>query len=143
MTLRATPREKCERTAEWNRTRTRTTPVFLSGTAHPLLAQSIAREAATPLGACAIERFPDGEQRVTLLESVRQRQVILVQPLSPPSVNDHLMELLPVAVRRPPPFSPSYRTSGTPEAINGTGIEKRSARESWRIFLKPSASSTS
>jgi ribose-phosphate pyrophosphokinase len=96
LTLRAKTIHECEPAAEQNLARPLMTVLF-SGTAHPVLAQSIAHEAAIPLGSCAIERFPDGEQRVTLLESVRQRQVILVQPLSPPAVNDHLMELLLLA----------------------------------------------
>jgi ribose-phosphate pyrophosphokinase len=97
LTLGAKTIQECEPAAEQNRVRSLTTPVLFSGTAHPLLAESIAREAAIPLGSCVIKRFPDGEQRVTLLDSVRQRHVILVQPLSPPAVNDHLMELLLLA----------------------------------------------
>jgi ribose-phosphate pyrophosphokinase len=70
--------------------------VLFTGSAHPELAASIEREAKIPHARCRIERFPDGEQAVRLLEPVRQRHVILVQPLSPP-VNDHLMELLLLA----------------------------------------------
>jgi ribose-phosphate pyrophosphokinase len=47
-------------------------------------------------GACAIERFPDGEISAQLLDSVRRKEVFLVQSLSPP-VNDHLVELLALA----------------------------------------------
>lgn len=47
-------------------------------------------------GACTIERFPDGEVSAQLLESVRRKEVFLVQSLSPP-VNDHLFELLALA----------------------------------------------
>jgi len=67
-----------------------------AGTANPALAQSIARELAVEPGRCTIERFPDGETRVHLEESVREQQVIFVQPTSPP-VNDHLMELVAFA----------------------------------------------
>ncbi len=49
-----------------------------------------------PVGACAIERFPDGEVAVRLLQSVRRSEAFLVQPTSPP-VNDHLVELLALA----------------------------------------------
>ena len=45
------------------------------------------------IGACAIDRFPDGEVAVRLLEPVRRKEVFLVQSTSPP-VNDHLVELL-------------------------------------------------
>ncbi|MCX7750701.1 MAG: ribose-phosphate pyrophosphokinase [Candidatus Bipolaricaulota bacterium] len=38
-------------------------------------------------------RFPDGEVKVQIRETVRGKDVFVIQPLSPP-VNDHLMELL-------------------------------------------------
>lgn len=40
-----------------------------------------------------IERFPDGETHVQLLEPVRRREVYLIQSTAPP-VNEHLLELL-------------------------------------------------
>lgn len=70
--------------------------VIFAGTANPNLAAAIAGDLAMLPGACAIERFPDGETSVELLESVRRKEVFLVQPLSPP-VNDHLVELLALA----------------------------------------------
>ncbi|MGA6826209.1 ribose-phosphate diphosphokinase [Nitrospira sp. NS4] len=70
--------------------------VIFSGTANPDLAAAIAADLGMFPGACAIERFPDGETSVQLLESVRRKEVFLVQPLSPP-VNDHLVELLALA----------------------------------------------
>jgi ribose-phosphate pyrophosphokinase len=60
------------------------------------LAAAIAHELGVQVGACAIDRFPDGEVAVQLLESVRRKEVFLVQPTSPP-VNDHLIELLALA----------------------------------------------
>src|SRR5688572_33353601 len=48
------------------------------------------------LGACSVERFPDGELSVRLDEPVRGRKVFIIQPTSPP-VNDHLIELLAFA----------------------------------------------
>jgi ribose-phosphate pyrophosphokinase len=66
---------------------------ILSGTANPPLASSIAAELGVQLGACAIDRYPDGEVSVQLLESVHRREVYLVQPMAPP-VNDNLVELL-------------------------------------------------
>jgi ribose-phosphate pyrophosphokinase len=56
----------------------------------------IARELGVPLGACAIDRFPDGEVAVQLLAPVRRKEVFLIQPTAPP-VNDHLVELLALA----------------------------------------------
>lgn len=70
--------------------------VIFAGTANPDLAAAIAADLGMFPGACAIERFPDGETSVVLLESVRRKEVFLVQPLSPP-VNDHLVELLALA----------------------------------------------
>jgi ribose-phosphate pyrophosphokinase len=69
---------------------------ILPGTAHPELAAGVARELATPLGKCHVERFPDGELSVRLEETVRGRDVFVVQPTSPP-VNEHLFELLAFA----------------------------------------------
>jgi ribose-phosphate pyrophosphokinase len=66
---------------------------LFSGTGNMDLAEAVAREMRVPLGARAIERFPDGELTVRLLEAVRQNEVFILQPLSPP-VNEHLVELL-------------------------------------------------
>lgn len=70
--------------------------VIFAGTANPDLTAAIAADLGMFPGGCAIERFPDGETSVQLLESVRRKEVFLVQPLSPP-VNDHLVELLALA----------------------------------------------
>jgi ribose-phosphate pyrophosphokinase len=69
---------------------------IFAGTANPDLGAAVARELRVDLGACSIDRFPDGEVAVQLLEPVRGKEVFLVQPTSPP-VNDHLMELLALA----------------------------------------------
>jgi ribose-phosphate pyrophosphokinase len=69
---------------------------IFAGTANPDLTAAIAADLGMLPAACAIERFPDGETAVQLLESVRRKEVFLVQPLSPP-VNDHLVELLALA----------------------------------------------
>ena len=68
---------------------------IFGGSAHRALVASIAQLLHVPLGACAIERFPDGEISVCLGEPVRGREVFIVQPTSPP-VNDHLVELLAI-----------------------------------------------
>ena len=69
---------------------------LFAGTANPALAAGIARALGVQLGACAIERFPDGEISVRLGKTVRGREVFILQPTSPP-VNDHLIELLACA----------------------------------------------
>jgi ribose-phosphate pyrophosphokinase len=43
-----------------------------------------------------VDRYPDGDVAVQLLDSVRHKEVFLVQPTSPP-VNDHLVEPLALA----------------------------------------------
>ncbi|WP_428099867.1 ribose-phosphate pyrophosphokinase [Candidatus Rariloculus sp.] len=72
-----------------------TTTVF-SGTAHPELTQGIARQLSLPIGRINVGRFSDGEISVEIMENVRGREVILVQPTCSPT-NDHLMELLVMA----------------------------------------------
>lgn len=73
-----------------------TDTLLFGGTANPGLTASIARELGVQPGACEVERFPDGELTVRLLQPVRGREVYVVQPTSPP-VNDHLVELLAFA----------------------------------------------
>jgi ribose-phosphate pyrophosphokinase len=70
--------------------------MIFSGTANTPLAAAIASELGVQLGACAIDRFPDGEVSVQLGEPVRRKEVFLVQPMAPP-VNDYLVELLALA----------------------------------------------
>lgn len=70
--------------------------IVFSGTANRLLAERVAGELGRRLGSCTVERFPDGEVSVRLGESVRGREVFIVQPTSPP-VNEHLVELLAFA----------------------------------------------
>ena len=64
-----------------------------AGNANPALAQDIARHLTVPLGRANVGRFSDGEVTVELMETVRGRDVFIVQSTSPPA-NDHLMELL-------------------------------------------------
>ena len=59
-------------------------------------ASSMARELNAQLGSCVMDRYPDDDVAVQLLDSVRRKEVFLVQPTSPP-VNDHLVELLALA----------------------------------------------
>jgi ribose-phosphate pyrophosphokinase len=67
--------------------------IIFAGSANRRLAEKIAAELGVRLGDCRIERFPDGELFVRLGESVRRREVFIVQPTQPP-VNENLMELL-------------------------------------------------
>src|SRR5258706_1984945 len=69
---------------------------ILTGTANPVLARMIASELGTHVGACEVNRYPDGGVAVQLLESVRRKEIFLMQPTSPP-VDEHLVELLALA----------------------------------------------
>ena len=67
--------------------------ILFAGSGNPGLAQAVAQALGVQPGRCAVERFPDGESSVRLLESVRGKDVYLLQPTCPP-VNDNVMELL-------------------------------------------------
>jgi ribose-phosphate pyrophosphokinase len=69
---------------------------IFAGTANPQLAAAISQQLGVRLGMSTVERFPDGEITVQLLEPVRRREVFIVQPTSPP-VNEYLIELLAFA----------------------------------------------
>ena len=108
---------------------------IFSGSANPTLTATIARELGSQVGACVVDRYPDGDVAVQFLDSVRRKEVFLVQPTSPP-VNDHLVELLALAdaCRRsgasrvsaivPPSSDADGRISGM---ANGN--------QSWRAWL--------
>jgi ribose-phosphate pyrophosphokinase len=66
---------------------------LFAGSANRPLAEAVAQHLAIPLGRSTVTRFPDGETSVEVLDPVRGKDAIIVQPTSPP-VNDHLMELL-------------------------------------------------
>jgi len=66
---------------------------IFSLTGNPQLAEEIAAEVKTPLSACEVVRFADGETMVKIDESVRGNHVYVIQPTCAP-VNDTLMELL-------------------------------------------------
>lgn len=71
-------------------------PLFFAGCANRPLAQDVARALSTSLASATVERFPDGEVHVALLENPRGREVVLLQPTSPPP-DEHLFELLALA----------------------------------------------
>lgn len=66
---------------------------LFAGSASRGLAEGVAALLGLDLARCEAEQFPDGELSVRLLESVRGRDVYVVQSTAPP-VNDHLMELV-------------------------------------------------
>lgn len=67
--------------------------MIFSGTANSELANEIAKYLEMPLSKATINRFSDGEINVQIVESVRGKDVYIVQPTCAPA-NDNLMELL-------------------------------------------------
>lgn len=74
---------------------------IFSGTAHPKLAQNISKYLDVSLSEANISKFSDGEINAQISESVRGRDVFIIQPTCAPT-NDNLMELLIMtdAIRR-------------------------------------------
>ena len=74
---------------------------IFSGNAHPALAKEICDHLSVPLGRISVDRFPDGEVRLQVLENVRGADVFIIQPTCRP-VNENLVELLIIldALRR-------------------------------------------
>jgi ribose-phosphate pyrophosphokinase len=66
---------------------------IFTGNAHPALAKEIAKCLRVKLGKVSVDRFPDGEVRLQVLENVRGTDVFVIQPTCRP-VNENLMELL-------------------------------------------------
>lgn len=67
--------------------------MIFSGTSNPELSQEVADYLEMPLAKATINRFSDGEINVQIAESVRGKDVFIVQPTSAPA-NGNLMELL-------------------------------------------------
>ena len=67
--------------------------VIISGNSNRALVQKICDELGIDESACEVKQFSDGEISIDIMDSVRGRDVFVIQPTSGP-VNDHLMELL-------------------------------------------------
>ena len=67
--------------------------MIFTGNANPELARRIAAHLQQPLGKASVQTFSDGEISVEIQETVRGRQVFVIQPTCKPT-NDHIMELL-------------------------------------------------
>lgn len=70
---------------------------IFAGNANPDLAREIAAYLGTTVGDAVINRFNNGEVQVMVNESVRGKDIFIVQPTCGPSVNDNVMELLIMA----------------------------------------------
>ena len=66
---------------------------IFAGSSNQALARDICKELSIPLGSAETGAFSDGENFVSIFETVRGSDVFVVQSTSSP-VNDHLMELL-------------------------------------------------
>lgn len=71
-------------------------PVIFVGSANLTLAAAVAERMGLTLGNRALTRFPDSELHIEVQESVRGRDVYLIQPTSPP-VHEHLFDLFMLA----------------------------------------------
>eukprot|EP01054_Gregarina_sp_Poly1_P002654 Gregarina_sp_Poly_1__2653@NODE_1723_length_3462_cov_318_234462_g1128_i0_p2_GENE_NODE_1723_length_3462_cov_318_234462_g1128_i0NODE_1723_length_3462_cov_318_234462_g1128_i0_p2_ORF_typecomplete_len428_score70_80Pribosyltran_N/PF13793_6/4_6e46Pribosyltran_N/PF13793_6/29Pribosyl_synth/PF14572_6/5_1e03Pribosyl_synth/PF14572_6/4_7e03Pribosyl_synth/PF14572_6/1_2e41Pribosyltran/PF00156_27/2_1e03Pribosyltran/PF00156_27/3_3e14UPRTase/PF14681_6/8_2e06Flavodoxin_3/PF12641_7/6e02Flavodoxin_3/PF12641_7/2_5e03F len=67
--------------------------VLFCGSSNKQLAETIASHLGTNLGNVKLARFADGEISLQFLDSLRGKDVYIIQPTSPP-VNENLMELL-------------------------------------------------
>ncbi len=64
-----------------------------SGSAHRELAEAICADLRIPLSASTTKRFRNDNLYVQLCETVRERDVFIVQPFYPAHVSDHILEL--------------------------------------------------
>jgi len=67
--------------------------ILVAGTANQEFAQKVATTLDKELAQVEVKRFSDGEINVNIAESVRGRDVFIIQPTCAPA-NDNLMELL-------------------------------------------------
>ena len=66
---------------------------LLTGNANVKLAKSVAKNLGVELVESEVETFKDGEISIKINESIRGKDVFIVQPTSAPT-NDNIMELL-------------------------------------------------
>ncbi|KAI5451974.1 ribose phosphate diphosphokinase subunit prs4 [Naganishia albida] len=67
---------------------------LLTGNSHPALAKAVADRLGIALTPCNVSKFSARETGVQIHQSVRDEDCFILQSPSPPSINDHLMELL-------------------------------------------------
>lgn len=70
--------------------------MLFAGNSNPDLSGAVARYLGVAIGEALVDRFTDGEIQVEIQESVRHRDVYVLQSLSWP-VNDNIMELMIMA----------------------------------------------
>ena len=67
--------------------------ILVAGTANPEFANLVAKSLGKELAEVEVKRFSDGEINVNIAQSVRGKDVFIIQPTCVPA-NDNLMELL-------------------------------------------------
>jgi len=68
--------------------------MLFTGNSNVPLANAIASNLQISLGKAEVGKFSNGETSVTIMESVRDNDVFIIQSTCNPNVNDNLMELL-------------------------------------------------
>lgn len=68
--------------------------IFFSGSSHQELAMSISKRLGLPLGKVDLSTFSNGETLVEIGDSVREKNVFILQTFDPPHSHSRLMELL-------------------------------------------------
>ena len=76
---------------------------IFTGNANPDLAREIVATWVLLLVIPVVNRFNNGEIQVMINESVRGKDIFIVQPTCGPEVNDNIMELLIMADAFKPP----------------------------------------
>ncbi len=66
---------------------------IFSGSSHPELAEAVAKATKKPLGEITLSDFSSGEKYIALGESVRGKEVFIIQTCRDQLVNEDLMEL--------------------------------------------------
>lgn len=109
--------------------------IVLGGSSHPRLNQTICNQLGLPPGSILLSKFSVGETRVEIEESVRGKDVYIIQS-GGGKVNDHLMELLitisackTASAKRVTavlPLFPYSRQSDLPYNKNGAPLMKSS-----------------
>ena len=69
---------------------------LMTGNANPALAQKIAEHMGVKIFDTFVGRFNNGESQVMIGDSIRGKDIFIIQPTSQP-VNDNLMDLLVMA----------------------------------------------
>jgi ribose-phosphate pyrophosphokinase len=67
---------------------------IFSGSAHPALAQEICALRGVSLSPSLTRRYQNDNLYVQLQDTVRERDVFIIQPFYPPPVSEHILELL-------------------------------------------------